>query len=389
MCTIDHIGNASKVAVVVVGYNRLESIKRLLLSLEQACYPSNDIPLVVSIDASGDELLYEFVRGYKWQHGDCYAIIHEKRLGLKEHIFSCGDMTKYFKGVIVLEDDLYVSPYFYDYVCKTLEYYENNPLVASIGLYSYQSNIYAALPFQPYQGLYDVWATQATVTWGECWNKRMWSDFRKWLDDNTNIDWASLDIATNIKKFKRAWSKFFSAYLWANKLFVVVPYKSYTTNFSESGEHNHTQVPVAQVPIVNRKEELLYAPVEQLVRYDSFFDPLDIFDLLPVPKEDVYIDLYGNRPNTLRKRFLISVDILPYECVRTYALSMRPIDCNIRYQLDGDGIYLYDLNHPIKRKTDKQPVQSISYRLIIFRPSLLSKYLRSYIVYKIKMKIHG
>lgn len=35
----------------------------------------------------------------------------EKR-GLKEHIYRCGDLSKFFKSVTILEDDLYVSPFF-------------------------------------------------------------------------------------------------------------------------------------------------------------------------------------------------------------------------------------------------------------------------------------
>lgn len=381
--------NKSKIAIVIVGYNRLDSIKRLLSSLEQAIYPTNDVPLVVSIDASGNEQLYDYVRNYKWKFGETFIIIHEKRLGLREHIFSCGDLTNYFKGIILLEDDLFVSKYFYYYTTNALDYYAYDQSVACIGLYSYQSNIYSALPFQPYQGEYDVWATQATVTWGQCWNQRMWSGFRLWLEENPNIDWESLDISQSIKNFKRAWSKFFSAYLWVNNLFVVVPYKSYTTNFSEQGEHNSVSMPVAQVPIVNRKESFVFAPMDELVKYDSYFDPVDIFDLIQSPSDDTYVDLYGDRPNCLHKRYLLSVDILPYRIIKSYALSLRPIDANIRHQLSGRGIYLYDLSVPSSQKKDIQPVNTIAYRLVLFRPSLLFKYLKSIFLHKIKSKFHA
>ena len=81
--------NKSKIAIVAVGYNRLYSMMRLLSSLDKACYKTNDVPLVISIDASGDEELYSYVKEYKWRHGEKYVIIHTKRMGLKNHIFSC------------------------------------------------------------------------------------------------------------------------------------------------------------------------------------------------------------------------------------------------------------------------------------------------------------
>ena len=58
-----------KIAIVTVGYNRLHGFKRLLDSIDRAHFKDNDIPLVISIDASGNESLYRFVRKYQWNHG--------------------------------------------------------------------------------------------------------------------------------------------------------------------------------------------------------------------------------------------------------------------------------------------------------------------------------
>ena len=106
--------NKEKIAIVAVGYNRKKSLERLLSSLEVAYYQHEDIPLVISIDASGDEEVYALAREYNWTHGEKYVNIQQERLGLKNHIYQCGDLTKYFKAIILLEDDLYVSPYFYE-----------------------------------------------------------------------------------------------------------------------------------------------------------------------------------------------------------------------------------------------------------------------------------
>ena len=79
---IESSENKHKVAIVVVGYDRLLSIKRLLSSLENAEYPSDDVPLVISIDASGNQELYDYAESYKWAHGDKYTIIRKERMGL-------------------------------------------------------------------------------------------------------------------------------------------------------------------------------------------------------------------------------------------------------------------------------------------------------------------
>ena len=128
-CEINHN------AIVVVGYNRIVSIKRLLKSLQEAYYASIAVPLVVSIDKSDCTELYDFVENFEWTHGNKYVIIQEKKRGLKEHIYRCGDLSKFFKSVTILEDDLYVSPFFYDYIEQTVSAYGEDVNVAGISLY--------------------------------------------------------------------------------------------------------------------------------------------------------------------------------------------------------------------------------------------------------------
>ena len=106
---IDKPSNKNKLAIVVVGYNRILSISRWLFSIQNAYYETEDIPLVISIDCSGDSALYKYVNDFEWKHGTKYVFIQPEKLGLKKHICWCGDLTRYFRGIILLEDDLYVS----------------------------------------------------------------------------------------------------------------------------------------------------------------------------------------------------------------------------------------------------------------------------------------
>lgn len=148
--------NKEKVAIICVGYNRIKSMKRLLGSLLKAVYPSKDIPLVISVDCSGDTELYEYVKEFEWPFGRKYVNIQEKRLGLKDHIYQCGELTNQFKAIILLEDDLFVSPFFYSYVLKTLDKYGNDSRIAQISLYKNERNGYVGLPFVNIQNGSDV-----------------------------------------------------------------------------------------------------------------------------------------------------------------------------------------------------------------------------------------
>ena len=124
------------------------------------------------------------------------------------------------------------------------------------------------------------------------------------------------------------------------------------------------------------------------MKYDSFFDPIGLESYLTIPQGDLCVDFYSLRPNNRNCRYLLTTDILPYKCIREFALSEKPIEANVIDGLNGNGIYLYDLSERGNGgKTDRNTIQSISYRLQMFRPALLKKYLAAFVVDKLGEKI--
>ena len=222
MKSIENPNNKDKIAIVVIGFNRKKALERLLSSIESAVYETSDVPLVISIDASGDTDLYEFVGSYKWEKGDKYVNIQEKRLGLKQHIFQCISLSRYFKGVIILEDDLFVSPYFYRYAKCALEKYGDDENVAGIALYNNEYDGFTGLPLQQLNVGFDVFAKQSVCSWGEMFNERMWTNFSSWLN-NFNGNFADIEMIETIKTWDRAWSKYMYAYMVQSGTFFIYP----------------------------------------------------------------------------------------------------------------------------------------------------------------------
>ena len=153
-----------KIAIVAIGYSRLDGLRRLLDSCNRASYAVEDVPLVISIDASGNKEVYDYARNFQWNHGVKYVNIEKKRLGLKKHILQCGDLTRHFKGVILLEDDLYVSPDFYNYACISMNKYGDDENVAGIAFYSNEFNGFLGIPFHPLNNGSDCFAMQAVCS---------------------------------------------------------------------------------------------------------------------------------------------------------------------------------------------------------------------------------
>lgn len=360
-------------AIVVVGYNRINSISRLLNSLKKALY-SSQVPLIISIDKSDCIELYKFVKDFSWEYGNKYVIIHERRLGLKNHIYFCGDLTKYFKSITILEDDIYVSPYFYNYINQMVEKYGNDKNVAGISLYKNEYSGFNNLPLTFLKNGYDVFAYQSTSTWGETFTYNMWKDFKTWLS-SFKEDFTNIDMYNEIKAWDRAWSKYYEAYIIDTNKYFIYPYTSYTTNFNDPGTHvtidtiNNSY----QVELVYGERKLKLPDFNQLLKYDTYAQCILLKDIYL--GKNIGIDLYGIRENINKYQYLLTTRELPYKIIKKYGIRLRPIELNILENIEGDGIYLYDLNESTEGNT-----------FISMDRYFLEYYLKSFSVKLLKLK---
>ena len=386
---IDTASNKSKIALIVIGYNRLTSLIRLLNSLQQASYPTNDVPLVISIDCSGNEQLYDFVRQFQWKHGDKYVIIQNIRLGLKEHIFQCAGLSKHFKAIVLLEDDLFVSPFFYNYINLSVDQYGYDDNIAGIALYTNEYNGYVNLPYRILQNGSDVVAMQSTCTWGECFTEKMWNNFRTWLQD-WDQDFESVDMPEIIKNWDRAWSKYYDAYLVLNNKYFIYPHISVATNFGDAGEHSNVSVTCTQVNLLLGNKKYNFFDFKKLVKYDSFTNNIDIYKWLGLSEEELCLDLWGNRINFKKKRYILSPYLLPFQAINHFGLQLRPHELNIKYKIDGNELHLYDTFFPIspERTTNTLKLNNISYHLNGFGYNYLDAVTKHRIINSFKRRLN-
>lgn len=378
-----------KVAIIVVGYNRMDGLKRLLNSVVNANYPDTNIPLVISIDCSNNTDVYNFVRNFQWPHGPLYVNIQKERLGLKNHIFQCGDLTEYFKGVILLEDDIYVSPDFYNYTLAAIEKYCDEEKIAGISLYNEERNGYIGLPFQPLNNGYDVYAWQTISSWGEAWTDTMWGNFRKWLLE-WDEDFDSIPMPSVIKTWSKAWSKYYYAYIISKDLYYLFPYCSLSTNFNDVGGENGGGGSLVQVSLQNGCRDYNMPDFTALVKYDVFQQNIELYDVLGLDKKDVCLDLYGMTYGEIKpKRYVLSVKMMDFEIVRSYSLSLRPIELNVINAIDGKGIYLYDTSRKSAKSKGQYSDNFIAYYIKGFNIKLILRYIFKYYKTVILRKLHS
>ena len=385
---IDKISNKDRIAIVAVGYNRPKALSRLLDSVSNAQYEVPDVPLVISIDASGNQELYDFVNEYQWNHGQKYVNIQSERLGLKDHIFQCMSLSCYFKGVIILEDDIFVSPFFYHYAITSLEKYGNDNRVAGIALYTNEYDGGNGVPIQYLNNGYDVFAWQECCTWGELFNERMWDDFSTWMK-HFNDDFTDIDISETIKKWPRAWSKYMMAYLAETNRFFIFPYVSVTTNFNDAGgEHGGGDSSLVQVSLLQGKKKYQLGDFDELVHYDCYLGNLEIADWIGVNSSELTVDFYGGR-TWYKSRYVLTPFDLPYKKMRGYRLCMRPWELNVKYGIDGCDLFLYDRE---TTKPEIAPRREYSFAHIIYfigryKQNLKPHFLSKLYVTKLKRKL--
>lgn len=340
----NNLSNKSKVAIVCVGYNRIKSMCRLLDSLLHAKYPSSDIPLVISVDCSGDTQLYDYVENFEWPYGDKYVNIQKERLGLKKHIFQCGDLTELFQAIILLEDDIFVSPYFYDYALQTIEKYGADDRIGQISLYRNETNGFIGLPFTNISTGSDVFLIQSVTSWGECWTNAMWKNFKRWMKDHGEDTIKNAEIPEAIKTWTNAWSKYYHTYLVDTNRYVVYPSVSLTTNFSDAGVHGGDNHTIVQSHLQQGKFVYRLYDFKFLEKYDSFYNNIALYDWLEIPKEQLCLDIYGINMNIKEKKYILTTKQLPFKLIKKFGIKLRPIELNVKYKIAGEGISLYEIS---------------------------------------------
>ena len=365
--------NSAKIfpAIVVVGYNRTDSLLRLLESLNCAYYPNNDITLIISLDKSNKEKdVLSVANSFSWNHGAKIIRTFDEKQGLRKHILACGDLSFDYGAVIILEDDLIVSPSFYIYTTEALNHYQDINSICGIALYSHSWNGYAELPFNPYRDENDVYFGQFSITWGQCWSNKQWSLFKEWYLENENRDFSDCKmLPSNVSNWgQQSWGKYFINYIVEKNLFYVIPYFSLTTNYSEEGEHNKVVDSSHQVSLLNGiKKDFVFVEFENGVKYDSFFER--IFDsktkINGIPGNEICVNLNGTKEYTNGLKYILSTDKKGGKIIESYGAMLRPIEANVLCNVKGSAIFLKKVDSDVIKKNFK----------------IHNKYIRSYYLY--------
>jgi hypothetical protein len=364
------------VPVVIAAYNRLFSLERLLTSLNLASYP-HPVRLIISIDKGDNDEIIEYAKGFEWLHGEKEVITRATHLGLKRHIFFCGKLAMEYDGILLLEDDLYVSPVFYYFAMQAVEFYSNDPNIGGISLFSHHVNETAHFPFIPISDESDVFFLQIPSSWGQCWTKMQWQCFENWYNEKrkekNDID-QLLPIDIQNWSEESSWKKEFARYLISTDRYFIYPRVSLATNFGDPGEHFNDKLFIFQVPLQLNKTTYHFKSLNSShAVYDAFCEilPVRLSKLCPwLEAFDFKVDFYGMKPSkSLNAPYLLTTKPCR-EIIRSFGREFKPAEYNVIAGLAGEQIFF--------AKSKDCDMETVSRKSLDTESLLYYHYLREY-----------
>ena len=332
------------IPVVIVAYERPAPLKRLLKSINNAVY-EHPVKLIISIDYKKNNEVVELVNDFVWEHGSKKIIKHKKKLGLREHILFCGDLVQGHDAVILLEDDLYVSPYYYKYTQDATRYYLNDSQISGVSLYSHSFNETPYLPFVPLCDGSDVFFMQIPSSWGQCWTVSQWNEFKKWYELNhQDPPIQDLSIPDDIQKWpESSWKKHFCYYMIATNKYFVYPRYSLTSNFSDPGTHIRSKKYIFQRPLLYAYRDPRFIDLsESRAVYDIFCEIFaeKLKGMVSYFQDYQFeVDIYGSKPlDKIKKTYLLSSKSCENP-IFSFSRDMKPHEANVIENIEGSDIF--------------------------------------------------
>ncbi len=347
-----------KPAIVIVAFNRLHSLERLLEATQNANYEDGFPDLIISIDYSESHqaIIKTIADAFEWK-GNKKVIAHKENLGLKAHIFFCADMSTLYHSVIILEDDLYVTPAFYNFSQNALNACEGHEEIAGIALYNNTHNEAVALPFEAVKTDGDFYLMQVPCSWGQIWTQKQWENFKNWYHASYSSDNLNL-LPKGIRNWsEKSWKKPFFLYLRETKKFFAYPYVSYAMNLNEQG----TNVNSKDFKFLNGlKLGTQVTPQnfnKNMPKYDMAYEMLPEYLnrwTHALKDYDYEIDFYGSKLDGYEEDqwVLTALEVTNFE--KCYGIELKPIELNVIYNIQGKSIFLSQKKHIKSIKPNQQ-----------------------------------
>lgn len=284
-----------RLKLVVFTCDRLESLKRLSMSLLRADYSAiaglADLQVQVDYCPRHQDSIRSFLANFTWPHGAMSVNLSERQKGLRDSVLSGWIPKNMDEFAVFLEDDIEVSPSFVRWLTETLQrYYYGHPgpvdsnRLMSIALYAPIYSEALRGPFEP-RTTDEAYLSQLPCSWGALFTPYMWRQFLNWFEDNKEFDPLVPDLGeVNSWPASRSWKRFLARFMSETGAYVVYPNvghnRSFSTNHVELGVNmkDPQQLAVLRqrftVDLVQIWRPSSLPSIESMIRYDIYENEL-------------------------------------------------------------------------------------------------------------------
>ena len=269
--------------IIVITMDRDQSFRRLVNSLERANYGEDHVNLDIWIDRGKDIPIHDGVlqasRDITWKQGT--KVIHKRttNAGLyQQWIYTWNITSETTEFAIILEDDLEVSPAFYQWLRVARAAYAQDP---DVGAFTLQRS---TLRPRQVKGIatgplkipeeHHLFKYKLLGTWGFAPQRDQWVEFRKWFEEKrAKGDKPYVDGLMTTSWYKSQEVNGFAPTMWSQWWIKFVDERGYFTvtahlpdgttlasNWRESGLHYSKNKPSADFPIFRGNEEQFTMP---------------------------------------------------------------------------------------------------------------------------------
>ncbi|MGB4205298.1 MAG: hypothetical protein WBJ84_06720 [Bacteroidales bacterium] len=330
------------IVVVINGFSA--SYNKILDSLNNVEY-FQKVKLIISITNDKNSIIEKSANAFEWKHGDKEIYIHND-LEINEHILFAGNLSRFYDGIILIDEELFISPYFYHYVISSFSYYRIDNTIAGFSLQSMNFNKAAHLPFIPLTDGNDVFFLQVPSDSGQFWSKEQWFAFTSWYNGNkNNIPTIEDGLPPSVLTIEQQnWRTYFYWYMIKNNRYFIFPRFSLACKLEDLDSQAILNELFINTPLLFSRRNFIFQPLsESLSVYDAYYEiiPERLKRLQPIlRKYDFACDFYGLKPiSQIKNEYLITSKHTERE-IYSFARVLKPHEANIITNLSGQDIFL-------------------------------------------------
>ena len=272
--------------IIVLTQRRTASLVRLLNSIQNAEYDNANVHLQIRVDGcpgcKGYEETVFAAKKFKFNHGTSEVVLSEKKQGLIYAWFNAWTPASDTERVVIIEDDMELSPYWFKWLQRAWEVYEDRDDMGGISLCRQRlqaSTGYTVMFEHSGPFLYRV-----PGSFGFSPHAKHWGEFVKWsrvVDLKTDVSVPGTVTTGWHLGGSNSWEQYWIWWCWGSStgiepavrglytLYIHLPGTALIAHWAEPGEHSGGSA--GPNDVLTSKKDNLYIYPELLDHYNWDF----------------------------------------------------------------------------------------------------------------------